>query len=144
LETVNRLRPHVPSIDAAPGLRFDNAAEESDEEDEVESADATPEESGSVLEHVEHLLAEAQQQFNAGDRATAAVKLVEAAQAYETLGQFDHAAPIYRSLFRTPQATSEIIALWLANCEHRNDPREGAEVACELGDRALQEGSYEQ
>jgi tetratricopeptide (TPR) repeat protein len=152
LETVDRLRPHVPSIDKTPpGLRFDAPLEEIEEEEDedVESAaEAAPaaDESvgGSVLEHVEHLLAEAQQQFNLGDRAAAAVKLVEAAQSYETLGQLDHAASIYRSLCRTPQATAETIALWLANCEQRNDPREGAEVSCELGDRAFQEGGYDQ
>ncbi len=149
LETVDRLRGHAPSIDASPGLRFESTPAP-EEEVEVESS-ATPEPvtaeaptGGSVLEHVERLLAEAQEQFNLGDRSAAAIKLVEAAQAYEGLGQHDHAASIYRSLCRTPQATPEIIALWLANCEHRNDPREAAEVACELGDRAFQEGGYEQ
>ena len=30
--------------------------------------------------------------------------------------------------------------LWLKNCQRRNDPREAARIACELGDRALNEG----
>ena len=41
---------------------------------------------------------------------------------------------------RSAQASGEILELWLANCESRGDKTEGAQVACELGDRALNAG----
>lgn len=89
---------------------------------------------------VEKLLAEAQEQFRAGEREAASATLTSAAQAYETLGRMDSAATIYRSLGRGAQATPELMRLWLANCEARGDVREAAQVACELGDRSLNDG----
>lgn len=92
------------------------------------------------LARVEQLLAEAQEQFRAGEREMASLTLTRAAQAYETLGRMDSAATIYRSLGRGAQATLEVMTLWLANCEARGDVREAAQVACELGDRSLNDG----
>lgn len=86
---------------------------------------------------IERLLSTAQEQFRAGDRAAAGELLIEAAIAYERIGRLDNAASIYRSLARGPQATPRLLALWLANAERRSDRTEAAEVACELGDRAV-------
>jgi tetratricopeptide (TPR) repeat protein len=86
---------------------------------------------------IERLLSNAQEQFRAGDREKAGELLVEAAVAYERIGRLDNAASIYRSLARGPQATPRLLALWLANAERRTDRTEAAEVACELGDRAV-------
>lgn len=102
-----------------------------------ESAAAAP---LDPLARVEQLLSEAQEQFRAGEREMASLTLTRAAQAYETLGRMDSAATIYRSLGRGAQATLEVMTLWLANCEARGDTREAAQVACELGDRALNDG----
>jgi tetratricopeptide (TPR) repeat protein len=100
-------------------------------------------ETGSGVDGVERMLAEAQEHFRQGRREAAAEKLVQAAQTYEAAGQLDHAASIYRSLCRSPQTTVELLGLWFANCERRDDRREAAEVACEIGDRALQDGGFE-
>ncbi|HEV2104083.1 MAG TPA: tetratricopeptide repeat protein, partial [Candidatus Eisenbacteria bacterium] len=89
---------------------------------------------------VEQLLRQAQDQFRAGNRDDASHSLAAAAQAYERLGRFDSAVTIYRSLGRGAQASLEIMHLWLANCEKRDDRREAAQVACELGDRTLNDG----
>ncbi|HEY3216335.1 MAG TPA: tetratricopeptide repeat protein [Candidatus Eisenbacteria bacterium] len=92
---------------------------------------------------IERLLAEAQERFRAGEREAAGELLVEAAQAYEAVGRLDNAASIYRGLYRGPHAPPALMDLWLANCEQRGDRREAAQVACELGDRALQVGDLE-
>lgn len=89
---------------------------------------------------VEHLLQRAQDEFRAGDREKASQALVEAALTYEKLGHFDSAATIFRSLGRGGQAPQVVMEQWLANCERRDDREEGSQVACELGDRALNEG----
>ena len=89
---------------------------------------------------VEHLLQRAQEEFRAGDREKASAALVEAALTYERLGRLDSAATIFRSLGRGAQAPLEVMKLWLANCEQRGDRTEGSQVACELGDRALNDG----
>ena len=89
---------------------------------------------------VETLLARAQEDFRAGRRAEASQALVEAAQAYEGLGRLDSAATIFRSLGRGAQSPTQVMELWLANCEKRGDRAEGSQVACELGDRALNDG----
>jgi tetratricopeptide (TPR) repeat protein len=96
------------------------------------------------LEGVERLLGLAQTEFRAGNRENAAGILARAAQAYESLGRFDNAASIYRSLCRGPHATDAMIELWLRNCEQRDDRREAAQVACELGDRAIQSDDLEE
>jgi tetratricopeptide (TPR) repeat protein len=64
---------------------------------------------------------------------------VRAAQAYENLGKPDNAASIFRSLCKGPHGTTAMVELWFANCERRDDRREGATVACDLGDRAIQD-----
>ncbi|MEQ1832913.1 MAG: tetratricopeptide repeat protein [Candidatus Eisenbacteria bacterium] len=89
---------------------------------------------------VENLLQRAQEEFRAGDREKASAALVEAALTYEQLGRLDSAATIFRSLGRGAQAPLEVMKLWLANCEKRGDRTEGSQVACELGDRALNDG----
>lgn len=93
---------------------------------------------------VEHLLQRAQDEFRAGNRDAASQALVEAALTYETLGRYDSAATIFRSLGRGAQAPQSILEQWLSNCERRDDRNEGSQVACELGDRALNEGQDEQ
>jgi len=90
------------------------------------------------LEGVERLLGLAQNEFRAGNREKAADILAHAALAYESLGRLDNAASIYRSLCKGPHATPAMMELWLRNCDQREDRREGAQVACELGDRAIQ------
>ncbi len=92
------------------------------------------------LSRVESLLSTAQEQFRAGEREAASATLMAAAQAYESLGRLDSAATIYRSLGRGAQATAELMMLWMANCEARGDAAEAAQVACEIGDRALNDG----
>lgn len=96
--------------------------------------------SPTPLEHVEALLTLAQDQFRSGDRDLATGTLAEAARAYESLGRLDSAATIYRSLGRGAQATPVLMESWLANCERRQDAHEAAQVSCELGDRALNDG----
>lgn len=89
---------------------------------------------------IEKLLTFAQEQFRSGRRDVATSALVEAARVYEELGEFDNAATIYRSLSRSATAAREVMMLWLKNCEVRRDLVEAAQVACELGDVALNEG----
>jgi tetratricopeptide (TPR) repeat protein len=89
---------------------------------------------------VETLLQRAQDEFRAGNREQASQALVEAALAYERLGRLDSAATIFRSLGRGASAPTAVLELWLANCEKRGDRQEGSQVACELGDRSLNEG----
>ena len=96
-----------------------------------------PEELLGVVTNVEDLLQRAQDEFRAGHRDRASQALVEAALAYERLDRLDSAATIFRSLGRGAQAPAGVMELWIANCERRHDPVEGAQVACELGDRAL-------
>jgi tetratricopeptide (TPR) repeat protein len=89
---------------------------------------------------IEKLLTFAQEQFRAGRRDVATSALVEAARVYEELGEFDNAATIYRSLSRSATAARDVMMLWMKNCEVRRDLIEAAQVACELGDLALNEG----
>lgn len=120
----------------APGLQFEAPARPA-ESAIAEDASAGPSEG---LARVEALLAQAQEQFRSGDRDLASATLVDAARAYDDLGQNDSAATIYRSLSKSAHAGSEVMMLWLRNCEKRRDLVEAAQVACELGDRALNEG----
>jgi len=150
--------PEPPAPAAPPalpsGLRFDAPAlAESDtvdqeieaQETELPEPEAAPSanDSSAPLGDVEKLLAEAQEQFRSGAREAAAELLVRAAKAYESHDQPDHAASIYRSLCRNPQTPDSVLELWLSNCEQRADGREAAEVACELGDRALQDNRFD-
>ncbi len=126
--TLEQLAESTPP---APPMHF--AAEEpAVEEPAVEAA--------PTLADVEHLLASAQDQFRIGDRSHAGDLLAQAATAYEALGRWESAATIYRSLGRSPQTPPAVLAQWLANCEQRQDRSEAAQVACELGDRALNDG----
>jgi tetratricopeptide (TPR) repeat protein len=99
-----------------------------------------PEELLGSVANVEELLHRAQAEFRAGRRDRASQALVEAALAYERLDRLDSAATIFRSLGRGAQAPVGVMELWLANCEKRSDHVEGSQVACELGDRALNDG----
>jgi tetratricopeptide (TPR) repeat protein len=96
------------------------------------------------LAKVEKLLAEAQEAFKAGDREKAGQTLAVAAETYETAGQLDQAATIYRSLAKSAQAPAGILERWLDNCTRREDLAEAAHVACELGDRALATGRLDE
>jgi tetratricopeptide (TPR) repeat protein len=92
------------------------------------------------LAEIEELLAQAAERFHRGEREAAGDSLVRAARAYEALDRLDSAAAIYRSLGRSTHATPEVLGVWLRNCELRGDAQEAAEVACGLGERALNEG----
>ncbi len=122
------------SSPAAPGLAF--ASEPAPMPPAVNPASSE----AANLARVEGLLAEAQEQFRSGDRELASRTLAAAGQAYEELGRLDNAATIYRSLGRGAQATHEVMILWLGNCQARENAIEAAQVACELGDRALNDG----
>jgi tetratricopeptide (TPR) repeat protein len=95
------------------------------------------------MSDIEDLLSLAAERFKRGEQALAADALVEAARAYESLERLESAAAIYRSLGRSTHATPEVLGLWLRNCELRDELREAAEVACGLGDRALNDGDLE-
>ncbi|OGF12795.1 MAG: hypothetical protein A2W00_00780 [Candidatus Eisenbacteria bacterium RBG_16_71_46] len=115
------------------GLRFDAPATQ---DRPTPPPPADPE----GLTEVEKLLSQAQEYFRAGDRRAASTALSHAAQAYEALGRLDSAATIYRSLGKSAHASNEVMELWLSNCERRKDLSEAAQVACDLGDRALNNG----
>jgi len=91
-------------------------------------------------EDVDVLLKQAQEAMRAGDQETASRALLDAAGAYETNGRFDNAATIYRSLARTSRSPLGVLERWLANAERRDARNEAAEVACQLGDLALETG----
>jgi tetratricopeptide (TPR) repeat protein len=91
-------------------------------------------------EDVDPLLKQAQEAMRMGDQETATLALLEAAAAYEAGGRFDNAATIYRSLARTARSPLGVLERWLANAERRDARNEAAEVACQLGDRALEAG----
>jgi tetratricopeptide (TPR) repeat protein len=105
-------------------------------------AEARPAERKGDLEAIEELLQLAAGRLRKGDREAAGEALVGAARAYEAIDRLDSAASIYRNLGRSTQATPEILGLWLRNCEVRRDAVEAAEVACALGDRALNDGDH--
>lgn len=116
----------------SPGLRFGTPAHEPE-----------PEPVANPLTEVERMLARAQECFRSGQREAASEALAGAASAYDALGRHDSAATIYRSLGKSAHASTDILELWLANCETRDDRVEAAQVACELGDRALNDGHPE-
>jgi len=116
---------------APAGLRFERPPEH------------PPAEGGSALAEVEELLEQAAEKLKEGERDAASELLVRAARAYEAHDRLDNAAAIYRSLGRSAHATPEAMGLWLRNCELRGDIAEAADVACALGDRALNEGDTE-
>ncbi len=117
--------PPVPG-----GLRFEPAS--------ATGSSMTPE-----MSDVEDLLRRAADRFKEGEQDLAADALIEAARAYESLDRLESAAAIYRSLGRSTHATPEVLGLWLRNCELRREGREAAEVACGLGDCALNDGDLE-
>ena len=110
------------------GLRFDSPAGPGP----AATEDVVPD-----LAAIEALLQEAAARFRDGGRDGAGAALVRAARSYEALGKADSAAAIYRSLSRSAHASTDVLELWLANCEGRDDRKEAAEVACLLGDHAL-------
>jgi len=136
------------SVPEAPGLRFGGPAQVPTSPPSAPAAApaptpapaATPEPVESDGAAVERLLREAREQFRVGDRETAARTLVRAARMYDEMGQFESAATIYRNLGRSTQADPEVMTLWLRNCEARSDRLEAAQVACDLGDRSLNDG----
>jgi len=97
-----------------------------------------------TVTEIEGLLARAQDHFKSGEREQAGELLVEAALAYERIERLDNAASIFRSLARGAHASPKMLEHWLANCVRRGDAREAAEVACELGDRAVGVGQVEE
>ena len=110
----------------------------------VDDPPAAAEESPKpTVADIERLLASAQEHFRSGDREGAGGLLVEAACAYERIERYDNAASIFRSLARGPQSSPRLLELWLDNCVRRDDRREAAEVACELGDRAVNDANME-
>ncbi len=115
----------------SPGLSFEAA---------TRAPAPKPGKEPASLAHVERLLAEAQESFRTGEREAASRALAGAALAYEAIGRLDSAATIYRSLGKSAHATHDVLMQWFANCERRGDHAEAAQVACELGDRALNEG----
>ena len=139
--------PAAPVELRSPGLRFESPADpEPATLENEESLQPAPEpaaqgsDADSPVAQVEQLLREAREHFRNGERDAASADLVRAAQLYDEMGQFDSAATIYRNLSRSSHATPEVMHLWLRNCESRNDRLEAAQVACELGDRALNDG----
>lgn len=115
------------------GLRFDDPS----------AAGKTPSKLRSA-EEIEAMLAGAQERVRNGDHAGAATILIDAAHAYEAVGRHDNAATIYRSIAKSPGSPNSIVQEWLANCERRDDQREAAVVACELGDRAITAGHHDE
>ena len=96
--------------------------------------------SGNGVADVEALLRQAEQEFRAGDRDAASATLMRAAQGYEDLDKLESAAVIFRSLSKSPNPPPEASLRWFQNCERRGQSSEAAQVACEIGDRALNEG----
>jgi tetratricopeptide (TPR) repeat protein len=89
---------------------------------------------------VEALLRQAEQEFRGGDRDAASRTLMRAAQGYEELDKLESAAVIYRSLSKSPNAPGDAALRWFQNCERRGQKGEAAQVACEIGDRVLNDG----
>ncbi len=119
----------------AAGLRFDAPALEREPENEPRAMSRL-----LTAAEIEDLLERAQETMRSGGHEAAARILIEAARAYDAVGRLENAATIYRSVARSGSAPPEVLGLWLANAERRDERHEAAEVACELGDRALQEG----
>ena len=107
------------------------------------AADRTPSKLRSA-EEIEAMLVSAQERMRNGDHAAAASTLIDAAHAYEAVGRHDNAATIYRSIAKSPGSQKAMLQEWLANCERRDDRREAAVVACELGDRAITGGQNDE
>jgi len=118
------------------GLDFDPPALRADEPAAPEPASTPP----LGAQEIEELLQRAQVSLRDSDAEGAARTLVEAARAYEVLGRFDSAATIYRSVVRSAASPREVLDLWLANAERRDARQEAADVACQIGDHALEAG----
>ena len=121
---------------AAPGLAEAPAPEPAPEPAPRPVAAAKPE---SVVA-VEALLKRAEQEFRSGDRDAAARTLMGAARGYEELDKLDSAAVIYRSLSKSPNPPPEAATRWFENAERRGVRSEAAQIACEIGDRILNDG----
>jgi tetratricopeptide (TPR) repeat protein len=120
---------------SGPGLRFDATAEAA-----REGVPHRPAEDDGKLAAIEALLGEAEEHFRTGERESATAALVRAARAYDELQRYDSSAAIYRSLSRSAHVTTEVMSLWLKNCEAREDRTEASQVACALGERSLNDG----
>jgi tetratricopeptide (TPR) repeat protein len=101
---------------------------------------AAPAAKSALPGEVDALLKQAQEAMRAGDQESASRALLDAAAAYEANGRFDNAATIYRSIARTSKSPLAVLERWLANAERRDARNEAAEVACQLGDHALEMG----
>ena len=129
----------VGSSPAAPhGLGFASAAP-AEAAPAAAAAAAAPSLNG--VADVESLLRQAEHEFRSGDRDAASHTLMRAAQGYEDLDKLESAAVIFRSLSKSPNAPPEAALRWYQNCERRGQSGEAAQVACEIGDRVLTEGS---
>lgn len=111
----------------APGLQFDRPGDEA----ELPSGETVG---------VEALLRQAESEFRSGNRDAASQTLLRAATGYDQMGRHESAVVIYRSLGKSAQSPDTLWTAWLANCEARGDRSEGAEVASQLGERALAAG----
>lgn len=120
---------------SGPGLRFDATAEAA-----REGVPQRPTEDDGKLAAIETFLGAAEEHFRTGERELATASLVCAAQAYDELERYDSSAAIYRSLGRSAHVTTEVMSLWLRNCESRGDRTEACQVACALGERSLNDG----
>ena len=89
---------------------------------------------------VEALLRHAEQEFRSGDRDAASRTLMRAAQGYEDLDKLESAAVILRSLSKSPNPPPDATLRWFQNAERRGHNGEAAQVACEMGDRLLNDG----
>ena len=89
------------------------------------------------------LLRRAHDEFQSGDREAATATLLDAAQRYETQGEHDSAATIYRSLSRGSVSPETVLTRWLANAEARHEDAEAADVSGRLGELAVAAGNWD-
>jgi len=129
---------------AAPGLGEAPAAVPAPEPDHPSRGAAVPRPVAAArpenIAAVEALLKQAEQEFRSGDRDAAARTLMGAARGYEELDKLDSAAVIYRSLSKSPNPPPEAATRWFENAERRGARSEAAQIACEIGDRILNDG----
>jgi tetratricopeptide (TPR) repeat protein len=136
---------HFPGSSPAPAEPEERHAERAPEPlglrfGDLDDAEGDAQRGHAHVADVEVLLRRAETEFHAGDREAASGTLLAAAEGYEALGKPESAAVIYRSLNKSASAPEVGLSRWLANCEQRGDRREGAEVSCLLGERAIAQG----
>jgi tetratricopeptide (TPR) repeat protein len=136
----------MPGLESSPKAAAAGSSPEPPPGLEVEpeapaaAAREAPAPSHNGVADVEALLRQAEQEFRAGDRDAASGTLMRAALGYEELDKLESAAVIFRSLTKSPNPPPEASLRWFQNCERRGQGTEAAQVACEIGDRALTEG----